>query len=274
MAFKKKAVVEQTKVQETVAEVVKLTPELAARRLSNTQLEIQSQLSKVHGQYLKEFEELQKVTLAKEAKAAELKALHDIEETAGVLDGLHEKIEGTRAAWTKEVEERDQAREREAEQFEYELAQKRKKDNQQYAEARAAQDKVHADRDAALKLREANLKELEAKVAGHEAAIDAAVKKAEAVLGNTIKKHYENEAKLTSLQVSAEKGVLLSELAAAKALIEHVKLENADLKVKHSQALQDVKELSGRVTDAMASRETVQNLQKAIETMQPQRSGK
>jgi hypothetical protein len=274
VAIKKQQQIENVKAAETVAVVQALTPDSTLKKLANTQLELQATLGKVQGQFVGHFDELESIKKMIELKKTELKSLHDIEVGATTLATLNEQIEATRERWTQEAEERRQARDREEEQFQYDLAQKRKKDTDQYNLKLAAQTRQWEEREAALAAREAELKDLQAKVAGHDAVITAAEKKATATLENVLKKHYDHEAKLKDLQWAGDKRVLEGQVESLKAQVDRANADNAASQAQLKQALSDVKELTTRVTDAMAGRETITKLEKALEVMQPTRSGK
>ncbi|MBI4744531.1 MAG: hypothetical protein HY776_06915 [Actinobacteria bacterium] len=187
--------------------------------------------------------ELQK---AIEVKSGMLKEIHEIDVAANSLTALLEAQSERKAAferemtdkqqffetemarrqveWKKEqaeheflVKERDatlkKQREREQEEYEYALALSRKKDNDAYTEQKMAHEKEMAERSAAIAVHETEFAELKKKVECLPQELAEAVKKAEAVVKAEVKQQTDTEAKLREKEVEGDKRVAALKIA-------------------------------------------------------------
>lgn len=211
---KKKAVAKserftETQNQETLKKASTKTIESVVDAVTKAQVAISNKLSEVNAQLQTQLAELNTVSQAVEVKNAELETIYSKEQVLKNIDELtvefqqhQQNIEDQKLALSRE-------REQEEADFQFQREQLRKTEQVQYEEERRLLKNAHRDEDEArnkaFQLREETLKkqeqevvDLRAKVAAFPAELDAAVKKAEAIVGNSVKRDYEH--KLALLQ--------------------------------------------------------------------------
>lgn len=226
-----------------------ISAEEVLKDVTKAQLSISSTLAAVQDELLQATNRLAEVRAAIKLGEEDLKSIHDIDLAATALDQLLAQHEAktaefeaasvkARAEWDeeqaahdKQVRQRDldmrAARDREAAQYNYETAQRRKADEDAWRQAMedkkraesirvADLERTWAAREAELKLREQELADLRRQVAEFPAQLKAAVDKAEAVLKNVLSKDHRHELELKERDFKSELTSLGTKLAAAE----------------------------------------------------------
>ncbi len=222
----KKQQVTESKNKASVEKASGLKIDQALNSLTKAGLEIQQTLSGVSAGLIEKYSDLKAVEDSISLKKAELSALHDADKILLSIDELkaeHEKevqrleqerqdIENANIQLRQDIEE---TRRRQQAEFDYNLAQARKQDNDQYLETvrqaklkeQIRQEEFERDierRQNELKLKEAAYNDAFAKNATFEAEVEARTK-AEVGKATAIqRKDFEHEKQLSAIQHKAE----------------------------------------------------------------------
>lgn len=222
---------------ENVRKVAKaLNAENTAKAVSALTLDISRTLSDITEKMFSKISELSDLQKAVKLEEEELKRLHGVdicasaitnmiasyeEKKAKATEELHQMQEfykTTKAAFDKEQKEYQgeikKVRDREAQEHEYNKAQQRKHDQDKFdeqlnAKAKASSEKHEAQskewnaREEAIKAREAEFASFQAQVAAFPEALKKEVARAEAIVGNTLKREYEHQQKLAEVTASS-----------------------------------------------------------------------
>ncbi len=247
----KKAEQKKKVEQEVVAKVSTYTVESIVKDLADLHLSVGKTLSELSEQLVQETNKLKEIQQAIEIQKANLEELHDIHLAADTLSALveeHEErqqafeaemkergekfrleMEQNRMEWKKEQEENEQGnkerdaqlkklREREEEEYKYDLALQRKKEKDAYdaekkalteslEKTRIEQEKELAEREAAIAAREDQFQELTKQVESFPVELSKAVKDAEAAAFQKASEQAKIEAQLVAKGVETERRV-------------------------------------------------------------------
>jgi len=279
--------------KEVVEKVSAYTVESIVKDLADLHLHVGKALSEVSEELVGEANKLKEIKQAIEIEKANLEELHDIQLSADTLSSLvqeHEEkrqafeteikdreekfsleMEQQRTAWIREEDEHEQARkerdaelkklrQREEEEYKYNLAVQRKKEKDVYEEEKKAlmanleeirtkQEKELAEREAAIAEKEKQFFELAKKVELFPAELSKAVKEAENAAYKKVSEDAKIQAQLVAKEVDAESRV-------------------AELKIKtlETTAKEQEKRLQRFMEELTEANEKVQNIAvKAIE---------
>lgn len=181
------------------------------------------------------------------------------------------------------VYERDQAlqqaRKRDDEQYQYQTAETRKRNelawqNQMADQKRANElkqaelERTWAARDAELTAKETEFAALKARVDGIPAEIDAAVKKAEAIVGSTVKRDYTHQIEILSKDFAAKETVLNAKVDNLTTQLAAERLASAKLAEQLVIAQAKVAEIANSALSAASGRQALMEVQGVLATQQ------
>lgn len=284
----KSDVANKEKNEATLKTAANLTIDAAAKKVTEAQLSIGKTLSDVTSKLQENLQELNTVSQAVELKKEELKNIYGAEQVLKNIDELKADFENQKAsidlafeAYKQESEARQASleleRTKEEEQFNYELQQTRRSEQLAHEEnvrIAAAQERDRREniergfkeREETLKKAENELIVLRTQVQGFPAEIDSAVKKAEAIATNSVKREYEH--KLSLLQKDFETSQLVANNT-IKSLNERLAAQDnviGQLQSRLSDADKRVTEIATKALEAASSTKSLADVQNLIQT--------
>lgn len=222
----KKQQVTATKNQSAVEKVATLQVDKVLSGLTSAGLNIQGTLSKVGEDIMQQFSQLDALKTAITVKKAEMEELHGKDKILLTIDELNAEHQQTVDSLAKEVEDLQQAntraqeaenerRAREQEEFEYQLAQSRKKDSDAWAEdvrIRQRDEQIRREqfekefklREEQLALKEKAYSEALAKAASFDQDVETRVKAEVAKVTSAMNKDFTHSSQMTAVQHKAE----------------------------------------------------------------------
>ena len=282
MTFKKKTVAKaetfsNEKSQETVKKVGQWTPQSVAQKVTDATVNINKTFADVNAQLqgvLKDFEE---ANHALETKKGELETIFSKEQVLKSIDDLNVDFETLKQ--TIETEKQNDAREREQAEadFQFNLAQTRKTEQVQYDEHIRTKKNIQRDEDEnrhkaflaredELKKRENELIELRTKVAAFPAELDAATKKAEAIVGNAVKRDYEHKLSLLQKDFDTAKLVADNTIQGYNARLAANDKVITDLTLQLNDAYKKIENISNKAVESAAATKSLADLQSMVQT--------
>lgn len=284
----KSDVANKEKNETTLKTAANLTIDAAAKKVTEAQLSIGKTLSDVTSKLQENLQELNTVSQAVELRKAELSAIYGAEQVLKNIDELKADFENQKttidlafAAYEQESAAKQASleleRNKEQEQFDYDLQQARRTEQLDHEEKNrlaAAQERDRREqiergfkeREEGLKKAENELIVLRTQVQGFPAEIDAAVKKAEAITGNSIKREYEH--KLSLLQKDFETSQLVANNT-IKSLNDRLAAQDnviGQLQVRLSDADKRVTDIATKALEAASSTKSLADVQNLIQT--------
>jgi hypothetical protein len=274
----------RAKKTQSVLDAVKLlSPETIISEVGALQVSLQSTLANVSAAITDKIEKMKQVDEAISLKEERIVELYDIDQEALTLEDVknrrsEEEAEWTRSreerrkVWSEEQAERNRIWQREQEEHAYltTTEQQRKKEEFEAEVIRLKRDetlrserlqKDWADREAELLERENELIELRDKVSKVDDTMKAEVAKAEAVLGNKLKRDYDYQIQLLDKDIQAERSLNNAKVESLNATISAL---SDQLEEAHRQlvaARQDAKEVTERALESASGRQVSAALQ-------------
>lgn len=209
-----------------------------------------------------------------EDKSQELEAAY-----AATKKALEEDAIRTRQSWSEEqklhaktISERnvelEKTRQREQADFEYNYAQTRKQQTDAFAEEirvrHAAErdrkeqlDKEWATRSAELTAKENDFVKLKTEVDAFPAKLDSEVKRAEAIVGNTVKREYEHKIQLLSKDAESQQKVLEMQIQSLQDAVQKQQVTIAELQTRLKDSENNVKSIAEKALDSASSTRTL-----------------
>lgn len=262
----KKGPAAAVRAEQAVEKVATVTVDGAVSALAKVQVDLQKKLGEVSAAMTGALADLDAVNAAIAVKRGELKDLHGIEAAATTLGDLRDAIDAAKAQADRDAADRAEQRKRDEEQYAYRTGVQRRAEEDAHKARLAGLDKQYADRAAALALAEAELAELRKLKADHPALLDAAVRKAEAAVGASLKREFEHQRALADKDNQYKLAEAQRDLAALRAandgLLAQLAQHRADLAAAHAT----VKDLGARALDAQSGKATLEAIQRMQET--------
>lgn len=287
----KKAVAKTSKEKKaasTLDAVQGLDPATIINQVGELQVSLQNTLAQVSASTTDKIEKLRQLDDAIALKEERLAELFNLDKEALTLEELQAvraqedaqwatSREVARKAWQDEESARNVRIKREAEEYDYKTKTERARQSDAFAAEierqkreeiirQEALAKMWSDREAALKAQENEVVELRTKVGEFDALLKAAVSKAEAIVGNSMKKDYEMEKKLLEKDIESERKLAAADKAALENRITGLSSQISDLQTQLEAARKAVQETTQRALEASSGREATALLQKAMET--------
>jgi uncharacterized membrane-anchored protein YhcB (DUF1043 family) len=157
---------------------------------------------------------------------------------------LELSIETVKKQWETEKADREAGRQRDEETYTYNLARKRRDDEETYAQKTKDREAKLAEREAALAEREQSAKALTDQVEAFPAQLEAAVKAAREETTKELKAQSGSELQQTKQQLEHEKSILALKLQSAEASIAAQSKQIADLQRQLDGSSAQLKEMA------------------------------
>ena len=252
----KEAAMKKSADRARVEKAMAYTMDRMTREIGDLQLSIGRMLADLLQQLAQETAKLAEIRLAIDTESARLKELHDIDAAMVSLKAILEVAAERRAALEAEFSKREaelqagmerknkelareqsdyeartkMARDREEEEYAYKLSLKRRKEADDHAAAQAAlqknlqEQRTRADHEIAerqhiLSAREAEMKEMQARVEQFPQELAAATRQAEQAARSEAQKQAALDAKLVKMETAAEKNVTALKIAGLEDLV-------------------------------------------------------
>lgn len=249
-----------TKDKVTVAKASSIDLEQVGASINAAQIKVNKTLATIQAELVEKHGELEAINGTIELKKQELSELHGADNVLRHIDELRVQLEEKKEATDRAIEaleaaedqaQRDlaEARRREQEAYDYNLAQQRKTERDQWAESVRVRNSQERDREELLKKGWA---EREATLAANEAKYFEAVKKAESFEAEVEKRVKEkvhevtaaltrdnsHAAKIAEVTHKAEVAGLLKDVESANSAIKRLEAELAATKVQLDKAIE------------------------------------
>lgn len=263
--------------------------------ISGLQVSVQNTLAGLSATLTNKVSQIQQVDTAISLKEARLSELFQIEKEAVSIDDLKaQKAEEEAqwqqqraerdAEWVEEQEVRDKSWKREEEEHAYAITQAKKRakeefdaevaNNKRAENARVeALNKGWAAREDQIAAKESEFADLKDQVESFDSKLKSEISKAEAILGNTLKRQYEHETALLKKDMESERTLHNVKVAAMNETITNLENQIADIQSQLSIARADAKEVATAALNSASGRQVTEALQKAMDT-QNQGNGK
>lgn len=295
------------RAEEVRKAVGQLTPETVVQRISGITLDVAKVLSGVQQQLVTAVEEFNTTKEGVNLLKEELNELHQKDIAATALDQLVQdyetkakdlevEIQTRKLDWEKEQQDRSRiqrefdenlvkSRKRESDDYSYKTAQERKRVEDEFTEQfrlkqhenrekQEGLEKTWAYREENLVKQEQELVELRAFKQNAPVELDAAVKKAEAIKENVLKKHYETQLQLLTKDKETDARVAASEIKNLQDTVLKQAQTIAEQQQQLTGARQQVENIAGKALDSASGRAALQHVQEVIKEQQPQKPGR
>jgi hypothetical protein len=265
-----------------------LTVEQLVNQMGALQTTVQGSLAGLSAQLTSKLSESQQLDLAIAEKARRFQELTAKEAEAVTLDELKLEIEATRKTWAEETAEanrqhgiamaqlrEEQSRYEEQRDFDYKTAHDQWKTEQQHRETEAARlaQIRQEDLERGWKLREEQLKaqeqeiiDMRTAVAGHEAAIKAAVDAAVATATSALNRSHEHEITFAKQQAASEVTLATQQLKAAQAALTQAEARNTALEARANAAEQRTLDVVQSALNVQAANDRAQAVQQTAQS--------
>lgn len=281
---------QREKATRTVEKASQKTQETIVKDLANLKLGITDTLDRISNQLATEIDALKEVQEAIAVEQSNLKNLHDITQEANSLQALvvsqteakeefEEKISQARALWDQETKafqktqqelakETNKQRVWENEQYTYDLARKRKVEEDAYKETHDQQVKAFAAavqtksqeldaREVALGAKEAEVAALRENVSKAEEVTKAEAARQVAIATNSLKKDLTHEHALAKLQLENQLNLKLSDINSLTQRINELTKQNTELDAKYKMATDKVQAIAEKAIDGASKQNMV-----------------
>lgn len=255
------------------------------------QVKLQKTLADMSATITGKLSQMQQIDAAIVAKETQLQELYDIEREAMSLEAIRAEREADeQEAEQKRMEEDAKAKEnqqernkkwaREEEEHLYAINKRNQRADEEYralVERHQREEKIRQDtlernwteRETVLKAQENEVVDLRAKVADIDNRVKAEVSKAEKILENTLKKHYEQEIRMLQRDVESKEALHASEVKGLRDTISGLSDQIERLQGELDRARADAKEVTAQALQATSDRKVAEALRNVVEN-QPQ----
>lgn len=265
-----------------------LEPQSVIEEIGALQNTLQSTLAGLSAQITSKVEQMNNVDTAIAAKKEELQELYEIEQEAQSLDEIrcrraeldeewNKKIAARQLEWVEEDDERKKSWTRQEEEHAYMHSQRVKRSQEEYnaeisdrrrKEAIRIQEleKQWSERESVLASKEKEFEDLKTQVAGFDDKLKAEVAKAEAIVGNRVKKDYEHQIAMFQKDMDAERILHATKVSALDDTIQNLEEQIDSLQSQLKAALQDAKEVTNAALQSASGRTAMQALQQVVDS--------
>jgi chromosome segregation ATPase len=280
--------IEATEAQAVLDNVKDMELTKVVSEIGSLQVSLQGTLANLSATITNKIQQVDQLDTAITLKEQRLQELHGIEKEAVSLDEMKaQKEEEARkwekerdernAQWDEEEEERAKMWQRAEDDFKYTTEQAHKKvqdDFEAQLSKRNREELLRAEqlqrswteRENGLKAKEQEFTDLKAQVAGFDAKLKTEVSKAEAVLGNVLKKQYEHEMALLRKDAESEKNLSAAKISAMSDQMENLEKQIHDLQIQLAAARSDAKEVATQALQSASGRQVADALQSVVNT--------
>lgn len=255
--------------------------------IGTLQVTLQNTLANLSTTMSTKFQQVEQLDTAIDLKESRLQELYGIEKEAVNLDDMkaqkeeeinkwNQEEEERNATWAEEEAERAKKWKRSEEEYTYATLVNRKKAQDDFdallakskreeAERADLLNKTWAERENTLKGKEQELNDLRTQVAGFDTRLKSEISKAEAVLGNVLKKQYEHEKVLLEKDASSERNLHSIKVSAMNDTIENLQAQIQQLQTQLVAARSDAKEVATQALQSASERKVSEALSRVVD---------
>jgi hypothetical protein len=281
---------EEAKEQQAIAEAEELVVADVPQRIQDLRLTIGRELSELGARLESETRDYQRVKQAVAAKQAELQRVFEVETAAVDLAALiaaqrqrkeafDADLAAGRESWEQEQrerregqaaeeEDRDRRRKREQDEFEYALKRDRERRKnaledeladlerhaqsakEQAARERQQREAEFAAREEALARREAQLDELEQRIAAHPQELERAVEEAVAATETRLESAFASREAILTKESEGERNVLSSRIGSLEQLVESQAAQIETLSRQQEMAYEKLQDIASKAVES------------------------
>lgn len=256
--------------------------------IGNLQVSIQSTLANISGNITNKLAELHNTEEVITSLEDRLNELYLIEKEALSLEEMrkarneeNEKYQKMIAArdteWSEEEADRAKAWQRAEEEYKYEIAQKQKKFIDEFnaeVEAHKRAERVRTldlnqswtVRENELKAREAEFNDYKKQVTEFPTVLKTELAKAEAIVGNSMKKQFEHQLELAKKDMEAAKNMSESRIQALQIQVGQMVDQIKELNVQLYESRKDAKDVTAQALQSASGRQVAEALQRVVDS--------
>ena len=295
MAKAKVAKKDVAEVKAALDTVSKLDVGSVVSQIGSLQVDVQNTLANLSATITGKLGEVDNINKAIEAKKANLQELYEIDAEAVRLEEIKSQREAEDAQWNLDLARRDdeqrelaqdrnKAWKREEEEHNYAVKIRNQRVEEEYQATVAKNqrdeairqqtlDRGWADRENTLKAQEQEVVKLKDTVAGIDARIKQEVGAAEAIVGNRLKKQYEQDLALLKKDMDTATLLHKGQVASLEQTIANLSDQLDGLRIQLEKARQDAKDVTTQALQSASDKVASVAVQRMAET-QNQSGGK
>jgi hypothetical protein len=279
--------VQATEAQATLEAVKDLDLTTVIGEVGNLQVTVQNSLASLSALLTGKIQQVETIDTAIDLKQDRLQELFGIENEAISIDDLRaqreeelrdwqKKKQERDTQWTEELSDREKFRKREADEYLYttKQTQKRIKDEfdseiaRQKREEQIRQEMLQREwavREEAIANREDEVAELQTKVSEFDNRLKTEVSKAEAIVGNTLKRQHEHELALLKKDAETAQKMSHAHVQMQQTTINSLQDQIRELQVQLIAARSDAREVASQALQSASGRQVVEALQRVAD---------
>ncbi len=264
-----------------------LKPQTIIEEIGSLQTTLQNTLAGVSAQISTKLEQMRNVEEAIALKQNDLNELYGIDAEALSLEEMRVQAQEEEADWEKrgverqtqwdeDDEERSKRWQREEEEHAYDVAQKKKRAQEDFAVEVATRQRNEAirmedlqkqwkNREEAIKTQETEISGLKTQVAGFDDRLKAETAKAEAIAVSRVKKEYEHDVAMLKKDIESERVLNLTKVSALDDTINSLQSQIADLQKQLTNTRQDAKDITNQALQSASGRQAMEALQRVTD---------
>ena len=268
--------------------VSKLDSQAIVSEVGQLQASLQGTLAGVSATITTKLDQMKQVDEAIAVKEERLNELFDIEAEAATIESVREQREQEEAdfesrreerdkVWSDEQSERTKRWQREQEEHEYMQSQRMKRSQEEFnaevSERRRNEtirqqemERQWNDRENSLKSQEKEVEELRKQVAEFDAKLKSEISKAEAIVGNRMKRDHEHEIQILKLDQVSNSKLFDAEKVSLNNTISSLSDQIEELQKRLEVTQQDAKEVVTSALQSASGRDAANTLQKALDS--------
>jgi hypothetical protein len=293
----KRKQIEQTEAKAILDSVKDIKIGDVVTQVNNLQISVQKTLADLCSTVTSKVQQVEDVDAAIELKSQRLKELFGIEQEALSLEEMRAQREQERFDWDQERQarhkkweeeeaEHTKIRNRNEDNWRYDFEQKKKhlqeeheaevaRNNRSEQLRRESLERSWVEREGALKAKEQEHQNLLAQVAGFDAKLSEATKKAEASGYASATAKFNHEIALLKKDAEADRKVADMKIAALTSQIAGLENQIEDSQTQLQAARQDAKEVASEALKSASNRQLAETLQRVVtDTQQTNNKGK
>ncbi|PIR49843.1 hypothetical protein COU79_02650 [Candidatus Peregrinibacteria bacterium CG10_big_fil_rev_8_21_14_0_10_54_7] len=257
----KERAVQKTKEESIIRQASGYTVEKIVQGCGNLEAAARSWLRDLSESLTRESKKLQEIQGAIRLEEAHLKEVHDITVAAETLAELIETHRTKEREFEKNKQQKMEEWRREGEEHDYVLAQRRKREEDAYAEKCAAQEKELADRKQAIIAEEQEMKALRKRAESFDGEVQTAAANATKLAEETVRREEKVKADLLAQNVLREKEIAALKIASLEEKIAGLTADAASLKSQLASASRESKEIALKVIEGASSLQNLRRVQ-------------
>jgi chromosome segregation ATPase len=251
-----------------IERVSKKTKESVVKTLAELKVQLTAVLDNISSQLATGLADLKDVQDAIKAEQEQLKNLYDISAEANSLQALQLSIDEEKAQWAEQKTEREKARQREEEQYNYDLRKRRQEEDDRVQAQRlerqrsfeadlAAKTEALTMREEAIAAREAEIRDLQARVASFDETLKKETSREVAIVTNSMKRDHEHATRVMQLEHKNLVDQKTAEVTALTKQVAELQTQYRSLDAEYKAATAKVQAIAEKAIDGASRQQTV-----------------